>query len=92
MSKVFAPIQPCQSHPCSQTQYTEVDEASDKESCLCPSCMAVHICLYNIRFNHGFEVFNICCDLRSILMSDAKLRALISTEGRNILVYLQAYF
>ena len=37
----------------------------------------------NIRFNHGFEVFNVGCGPRSILMTDAKQRALISTEGCN---------
>ena len=26
----------------------------------------------NIRFNHGFEVFNVCSGPRSILMPDAK--------------------
>ena len=24
----------------------------------------------NLRFNHGFEVFNVCCDPRSILKPD----------------------
>ena len=49
-----------------------------------------HFCLFcairasgNIRFNHGFEVFNIGCGPRSTLKPDAKQRALISTEGHN---------
>ena len=37
----------------------------------------------NIRINHGFSVFNVCCGPRSIFMLDAKQRALISIEGRN---------
>ena len=37
----------------------------------------------NIRFNYGFEVFNVCCGPRSTLMSDATWRAIVSTEGHN---------
>ena len=36
----------------------------------------------SIRFNHRFEVFNICCISRLILMPNAKWRALILAEGR----------
>ena len=36
-----------------------------------------------IRLGLGFEVFNACCGLRSILMPDAKQMPLISTQGRN---------
>ena len=37
-----------------------------------------------IRFNHGFELLNVCCGSRSILMSDA--------ESLQFLVHLHAYF
>ena len=36
---------------------------------------------HNIRFNHGFEVFNVCCGARSILKLNAKRRALILTRA-----------
>ena len=36
-----------------------------------------------IRFNQGFEVFNVCCDLRLILMPNARWGALISNEDHN---------
>ena len=29
---------------------------------------------FNIRFNHGFEVFNVCCGPISLLMPDLKRR------------------
>ena len=45
--------------------------------------MALGMSLYNIRFNQGFEVVNVCCGPRSILMPDAKQRALILPENRN---------
>ena len=38
---------------------------------------------HSVRFNYGFDVFNICCDPRSVLMLDAKRRALRLTEGYN---------
>ena len=37
----------------------------------------------NQSFNHGFEVFNVCCGPRSILMPEVKQTLLISTEGHN---------
>ena len=37
----------------------------------------------NIRFNHGFEVVNVCCGAMSILIPDSKRIVSISTEGRN---------
>ena len=36
-------------------------------------CFTLIKCLYDRRFNHGFEVFNVCCDPRSILMPSYKL-------------------
>ena len=46
-------------------------------------CTVKPHCWDNTRFNHGFEVFNVCWGLRSILMPDAWRRALILTKGRN---------
>ena len=36
-----------------------------------------------ITFNHGLEVFNVCCGPRSILMPSTLCWALISPSGRN---------
>ena len=40
---------------------------------------------YNIRFNHGFEVFNVCCGPIEVDINArrTKQRSLISTKGRN---------
>ena len=46
-------------------------------------CPHDHVAHLHVCFNHGFVMVNVCCGPRSILMPDAKRRALISTEGCN---------
>ena len=42
-----------------------------------------------ITFNYWFSVFNVCCGLRSILMTSALHRALISTSGATNINHLK---